>query len=173
MYHTSWRIDLLRVYERLSVSQEQVRELPAPIFRRVRKIAKKRLLALSCLSVRLEQLGSHWTDFHEILRFGIFRKTVENFQFPLKSDKNNRYFTRRSIHIFYITSPSSSQNEKRFRKKLHRKSKHTFCAQRRTFKSCCYWDNVEKYCTAGHRRKYGASALHAGSLRLQIHTQNM
>ena len=31
---------------------------------------EKRLLILSCLSVRLyirmEQLGSHWTDFHEI-----------------------------------------------------------------------------------------------------------
>ena len=51
-----------------------------------RKIAKKRMLALSCLSVRLfvhpsgglsvrmEQLDSHWTDFHEILYFTIFRK---------------------------------------------------------------------------------------------------
>ena len=28
---------------------------------------RKRLLASSCLSVRMEQLGSHWTDFHEIL----------------------------------------------------------------------------------------------------------
>jgi len=38
--------------------------------RRVRKIAVKRLLASSCLpvrpSVRREQLGSHWTGFHEI-----------------------------------------------------------------------------------------------------------
>jgi hypothetical protein len=30
-----------------------------------------------CLSVRMEQLGSHWTDVHEILYFGIFRKSVE------------------------------------------------------------------------------------------------
>ena len=27
---------------------------------------RKRLLASSCLSVRMEQLGSHWTDLHEI-----------------------------------------------------------------------------------------------------------
>ena len=36
------------------------------IFRRVQKIGVKRLLASSCLSVRMEQLGSHWTDFHKI-----------------------------------------------------------------------------------------------------------
>jgi hypothetical protein len=40
------------------------------VIRRVSKICKKRLLALSCLFVRLcvrmEQLGCHWTDFHEI-----------------------------------------------------------------------------------------------------------
>jgi hypothetical protein len=27
---------------------------------------EKRLLAFSCVSVRMEQLGSYWTDFHEI-----------------------------------------------------------------------------------------------------------
>ena len=31
----------------------------------IHKIAKKRLLASSCLSVR-KKYGSHWTDFHEI-----------------------------------------------------------------------------------------------------------
>ena len=40
------------------------------IFRRIRKIFEKRQSASSCLSlcpsVRMEQLGSHWTDFHEI-----------------------------------------------------------------------------------------------------------
>ena len=45
------------------------------IFKRVRKIAEKRLLASSCLSVRMEKLGSHWTDFHEILYLSIFRKS--------------------------------------------------------------------------------------------------
>jgi hypothetical protein len=36
------------------------------LFRRVRKIAKRRLLASSCLTVRMEQLGSYVTDFCEI-----------------------------------------------------------------------------------------------------------
>ena len=42
---------------------------------------EKRLLASSCSSVRpsvrMEQLGSHWTDFHEILHLSTFRKTVQ------------------------------------------------------------------------------------------------
>jgi hypothetical protein len=32
-----------------------------------------------CLSVRMDQLGSHWADFHEIWYFSILRKTVEKF----------------------------------------------------------------------------------------------
>ena len=47
-----------------------------------------------------EQLGSHWTDFHEILYWNQFRKSVENIQFSFKSDKNNEYFTWRQIYIF-------------------------------------------------------------------------
>ena len=46
-----------------------------------------------CLSVRMEQLGYHWADFHEILHLNIFRKSFEKIQFSLKSHKNNGYFT--------------------------------------------------------------------------------
>jgi len=45
------------------------------------------------LSVRMEQLGSHWMDFHEILYLSIFRKSVEKIQVLLKFGKNNRYIT--------------------------------------------------------------------------------
>jgi hypothetical protein len=41
-----------------------------------------------CPSVSVEQLGSHWTDFHEILNLIIFRKSVEKIQVSLKSEKN-------------------------------------------------------------------------------------
>ena len=33
-----------------------------------------------CLSVRMEQLGSLWTNFHKILHLKIFRKSVEIIQ---------------------------------------------------------------------------------------------
>ena len=48
-----------------------------------------RLLAKSSLSVGMEQLGSDWKDFDEILYFSIFRKSVEKIQVSLNSDKNN------------------------------------------------------------------------------------
>ena len=60
------------------------------------------------LSVRMEQLGSHWTDFHEILYLRIFRKSVEKIQVSLKSDKNKGYFTRRPLYVFYHISLISS-----------------------------------------------------------------
>ena len=34
-----------------------------------------------CRSVRVEHLGSHWTDFHEIWYLSIFRKPVKKCQF--------------------------------------------------------------------------------------------
>jgi hypothetical protein len=40
-------------------------------------------------SACMEQLGSHWTDFHEIWYLSIFRKSVEQIQVSLKSDKNS------------------------------------------------------------------------------------
>ena len=57
------------------------------------------------LSVRMEQLGSHWTDFHEIWYLRIFRKSIDKIQVPLKSDKTKGYFTWSTIHAFlwYLT----------------------------------------------------------------------
>jgi hypothetical protein len=46
-----------------------------------------------CPSVGMELLGSHWMNFHEILDLSVFRKSVEESQFSLKSEKNDGYFT--------------------------------------------------------------------------------
>ena len=41
-------------------------------------------------SVRVERLGSHWTDFfNEILHLSIFRNSVDTILVSLNSDKNN------------------------------------------------------------------------------------
>jgi hypothetical protein len=48
-----------------------------------------------CLSVRMKQVGSHWTDFKEIWFLNIFRKCVDKISVLLKSDRNNGYFTWR------------------------------------------------------------------------------
>ena len=66
---------------------------------------ENRLFASSCLSVcpsaRMEQLGSHWTDFHEILYFRSFRKSVDKIQLSLKPGQNKRqffFFENRAIY---------------------------------------------------------------------------
>jgi hypothetical protein len=43
--------------------------------------------------VRMEPLGSHWKDFHEIWYMSSFRKSVENIPVSLNYEKNNGYFT--------------------------------------------------------------------------------
>jgi hypothetical protein len=53
-----------------------------------------------CLSVHVEQLGSHWTDFHEIRHLKISRKTVYKIKVLSKSDKNNGYYTWRLMYIY-------------------------------------------------------------------------
>ena len=59
-------------------------------FAKLRKAVSCPSLRLSvCLSVRMKQLDSHWTDIEEIKYLGFFRKSVENISFLLKSDKNN------------------------------------------------------------------------------------
>ena len=53
-----------------------------------------------CPSVRIEKLGSHLTDFHEMWYLSIFRKTVAKIQVSLKSGKNNGYITWRPLDFF-------------------------------------------------------------------------
>jgi hypothetical protein len=55
------------------------------------------ILASSCLSVRPSfrklQLGSHWTNFHEIRDLSIFRKSLQKIQYLLKSGEIKGNFT--------------------------------------------------------------------------------
>jgi len=59
------------------------------------------------LSVRMEQLGSHWTDFHEIWNLSV-RKSIEKNQVSSKSDRNYGYFTRKPVYVYDYASLSSS-----------------------------------------------------------------
>jgi len=100
-----------------------------------------------CPSVRLEQLGFRWTDFHEILYLNNFRKSVKKIQIPLKPDKYNGYFAWKPIYIFNV-SLISSWNEKCLWQKLQRKLKKKKQKQQiLDFSQQPYtlWDNVERY----------------------------
>jgi hypothetical protein len=118
------------------------------LIRRVRKIAKSDYwLCHVCPSVRTEQLGSQWTDFHEILYLSIFSKPVEKIQVSSKSDKNKGYFIEEQYTFFYYTWFVSSYHEKFFRQN-GRENKNAQFLFSKFFsrKSCGLWDNVKKYC---------------------------
>jgi len=51
----------------------------------------------------MEQLNSHYKDFHEIWYLNIFRNSVEKIEFSLICDKNNGYFTLRLIDFFILS----------------------------------------------------------------------
>ena len=59
-----------------------------------------------CPSVRVEQLGSYWMDFHEIWQLYVFQKSVEKYQVLLKSDHYDGYSTWRPMCVFNHISPS-------------------------------------------------------------------
>ena len=65
------------------------------IFRCFRKLWKTTIsLVMSVhLSALMEQIVSHFTDFHEIWYLSIFKKSVQKIQVSLKSDMSNEYFT--------------------------------------------------------------------------------
>jgi hypothetical protein len=44
-------------------------------------------------SVHMEQLGYHWTHFHELWYLSIFLRILEKIQVSLKSEKNKWHFT--------------------------------------------------------------------------------
>jgi len=50
------------------------------VFGTFAKLRKATISFPVCPSVHMEQLGSHWTDFHEIWYLSIFRKFVEKIQ---------------------------------------------------------------------------------------------
>jgi len=135
------------------------------------QICEKRLLASSCLCVRptarMNQLGSLCTDVHEIRYLRIFIKVCREIQVSLKSDKIKRDLTWRKIYILIIS--------RTFRYRMKNVS-ITFVEKIKTHilrsviffppeNRAVYEIMWKKYC-----RQYGACKMHAGYVRLQIHS---
>jgi hypothetical protein len=66
-------------------------------------IAKKQLFASSCLSVRMEQFISHWTDFHEIRHLGIVKKICrENLILIIIGQKKRVIYMKTYLLEFFL-----------------------------------------------------------------------
>jgi hypothetical protein len=100
------------------------------------------------MSVRMEQLHSHKTNFHEIWYLKIFRKSVVKLQVSLKSDTNNGTLHKDPC-IFMIISREILLIMRNVSDKSYRENQNTHFMFVNFFpKSCRLWDNVEKYGTA-------------------------
>jgi len=98
----------------------------------------------------MEQLGSHWTNFQEILYLSIFRKSVTKIQVLLKSDTNNNNCTsHEDRYTVLITCGSVLLRLRNVSDKICSYNQNTNLYSVTFFeKSCRLWDNVEKYCRA-------------------------
>ena len=97
----------------------------------------------------MEQLGSHWTNIHEIWYLSIFRNSVEIIQVSLKSHKNKGYFTGRPIHIFHHISHFLEWEM--FRENAVQKIKINILCSITIFENRDAYDIMwKKYCKTGH-----------------------
>jgi len=142
---------------------------------------EKRLFASSCLSarpsVRMEQFGFHWTDFHETWYLSILPKSVDKIEVSLTFDKNNGYVYFAWRPAYFMICRWILFRMRNVSHKICREYQDTYFMFNNYFQKLCrVWDNVEKYDRAIQPtddnivRRF---ILHTGYLMLQTHTHNM
>ena len=96
-------------------------------------------------SVRMEQLVSHLTYFHEIRYSDIFRKTIAKIRVSLKSDKNNvrTLYVNTDIYFWSYLAQFFLEREM-FQTKVVEKIKIHFVFVTYSRKSYRLWDKVEE-----------------------------
>ena len=94
-------------------------------------------------SVRMQQLGFHWTDVDEIWFFIFSQKSVEEIQFSLKSCKNNGYL-HEDVFKFMIISRWIFLRIRNILNYVVEKIKtHILCSVTFLRESYSLWHNVE------------------------------
>jgi hypothetical protein len=58
-------------------------------------------------SIQMEQLVSHWVNFHKILYLSVLQKSIEKIELQLKFGKSNGYFAQRPMYVYDSILPSS------------------------------------------------------------------
>jgi hypothetical protein len=104
------------------------------------------------LSVRMEQLGCHWTNFYRIFYSIIFRSSIKKIKIAFKSDNNNGYFMWRPTQCAHmIISISILFRMKNISDRSCKEYQITYFICNLFFfrKSCCLSNNVEQYGRTG------------------------
>jgi hypothetical protein len=106
-----------------------------------------------CPSVRLEQFGYHWMFLNEIWYLSIFRKLAQKIPFLLISSLEG-------VCMFMLISRWILLRMRNVADKNFRENQKIFCLIF-FWRSCCLWNNVEKYGRAGsHRWQYNTAHAH-------------
>jgi hypothetical protein len=118
---------------------------------------ENRSLVLSCLSVRLSIRPSacktsapSWQIFMKFGRGVFFGKYVGKIKVSWNSYKTSGIYIKINLHFLSYRTELFLQWEI-CQKRVCKENQNIFCVQKYFFfrKSCCVWDNVEKYGTAG------------------------
>ena len=101
------------------------------------------------LSVRMQQLVPHWTNFDAFWYLSFSRKSVEELQVSLKCDKNKgELYLKTFSHLWQYLAELFLKWEMYQTKFVTKIKTHILCSIIFFLKSCLLWDNVEKYCGA-------------------------
>ena len=121
------------------------------VVRRLREISKSDCSFRHVrLSVRTEQLGSHWTDFDETWYISCFLRSVEHIQVSLKCESNHEYFTRRLLTFMTIYHWILLRMRNVLNKSCRQNQNTHFMFSNFLRKSCYLWDNVSKNVAHGN-----------------------
>ena len=100
----------------MNLRSDNLKTLMLKVFGRFSQFCEKRLLNSSCLSVCLsvymEQFGSHWADFHGIEIWGIVGNLWENASFiKICREECRLLYTKTSVHLWWSPTELFSEWE--------------------------------------------------------------
>ena len=100
---------------------------------------------LVCSQNCMEQLGSQWTDFHEIWYLSVFRKSVrKNLNFIKIWQEQRIFHMKTCLHLWFLAL--FFLKSEMFQTNVVEKIKtHILCSIIFSIILCRLWDNVEKY----------------------------
>jgi hypothetical protein len=135
----------------------------------VRRFRKTSICPSVCLPVDVEQLDSCWTDFDENWYLSFSKICGENSSSTKIQQEWWVFYIKTFSHLWQYLAKFFLEWEMFGRKFVEKIKIHIRCPVTFLLKSCCVWDNVEKYGgRRGRKWQYGG-ALHAGFFKLKVH----
>ena len=133
---------------------------------------ERRLLASSCLSVRMEQFDSHYMDCHDIYYFMMLKKSVDKIQVSLKSDRITGNLHEKQ-YTFFITPRSMHLIMRNISDKFVREIKAHSLFNNFSFLELCHLrGNVEQYFRAGQATDGNMAHVNCGWIRKATNTHS-